>query len=351
MAVGYSLEPTTAPVGLLYNGDSWTVTPMPHPSGGALLYSVTSVPGTGDFIAGGETCNATACTQAYLLEWNGSSWTHMPLPALTNSTDIASVSASGPNDAWATGQTCNNTKYTCKVLLLHWNGSAWSKTTLPGSINDIYPDIYGVDDISPTDAWAVGESFLGALALNWNGHKWSNVPSPGTGGFTEGFTAVSGIPSTSEIWTIEAASGGQLMEKWNGSSWRGFNLPGYVPGGYSTDDYDGVSASSTSNAWVVGDYLSKSGTEPALTAQFNGKTWTQVATPNSHPTDELFSVTASGAGAITVGVGLSPLEPNIATGLVYTWGGTSWTSTKVPTPDVPSGSTEHAGRFTEAKKF
>jgi hypothetical protein len=351
MAVGYSKAPTTAPVGLLYNGVGWNVTPMPHPSGGALLYSVTNVPGTNDFIAGGETCNATACTQAYLLEWNGSSWTQMPLPALNGSTDIASVSASGPTDVWATGQTCNYVKYTCKILLLHWNGSAWSKTSLPASINDTYPDIYAVDDISPTDAWAVGENFLGSLALNWNGHKWSNVPSPGTDGFTEGFDAVSGIPTTSEIWTIESASGGQLMEKWNGTTWRGFSLPGFVSGGYSTDDYDGVGASSTTNAWVVGFGSSKTGTQPALTARWNGKSWSHVATPNTHPDDELFGVTApSTTDAISVGVGFSELQPT-AKGLVYTWSGTSWAQTKVPTPSVPSGTTEHAGRFTLADKY
>src|SRR5580704_12471977 len=55
-AVGYSRAPSTAPIGLHWDGSSWVVTPMPHPAGGAVLYSTTAIPGTKDYFAGGESC-------------------------------------------------------------------------------------------------------------------------------------------------------------------------------------------------------------------------------------------------------------------------------------------------------
>src|ERR1700722_273639 len=146
----------------------------------------------------------------------------MALPPLITMTDVASVSASSANDAWAVGQSCNNFK--CNVLLLHWNGAKWSRVTIP-NLSSIFPDLFAVADLSPTDAWAVGSSFLGSLALNWNGHSWVNVPVSGSGGFTQGINAVPATPGTSEIWALEAASGGQFMLKWNGTGWRGFPLP------------------------------------------------------------------------------------------------------------------------------
>ena len=91
-AVGYSEQPSTAPVALHWDGSTWAVTPMPHPSGGALLYSTTAIPGTKDYLAGGEECTSVACPEAYMLEWNGSSWAQMALPALKGTTDIAGVS-------------------------------------------------------------------------------------------------------------------------------------------------------------------------------------------------------------------------------------------------------------------
>src|ERR1700722_14820654 len=76
-AVGYSRLPSTAPTGLHWDGSAWAVPPMPHPSGGAILYSVTAVPGSKDYLAGGESCTSVSGPEAYILGWNGSAWSHM----------------------------------------------------------------------------------------------------------------------------------------------------------------------------------------------------------------------------------------------------------------------------------
>jgi hypothetical protein len=348
-AIGYSRSPSTAPVAAQWNGSKWSVTPMPHPSGGAILYTVTAVPGTKDYLAGGESCTSVACPEAYVLGWNGTSWSQMALPALAGSTDIASISASSSTDAWAVGQTCNDLKGKCNVLLLHWNGAKWSQVTIPG-LTSIFPDLFSVTDISRTDAWAVGESFLGSLALNWNGHSWVNVPVPGSGGFTEGIDAVAAIPGTSEIWALEEASGGEFMLKWNGSRWRGFPLPP-ATGRLRFYSLSDVAASGTSNAWDVGYSNSATGTQPSLTVHWNGSKWLAVASPSPKPANELFGVTTSSAsGAFAVGVQFSPLQ-STASGLLLQWNGTSWSRVTVPSPKVPADATPRAGLLTEGRRF
>ena len=348
-AVGYSEAPSTEPVGFHWNGSVWTATPMPQQGGGAVLYSVTAVPGTKDYLAAGEACTSRACPKAYILDWNGSAWSTMTLPPLKGSTDIAGISASSATDAWAVGQSCNDVTFKCNVLLLHWNGAIWSQVTVPHLASQ-FPDLYSVADLSPTDAWAVGSSFLGSLSLHWNGNSWVNVPVPGNSGSNQGIDAVTAIPGTREVWALEAASGGQLMLRWNGSEWVGFNLPPETRklAEYTVTD---VSASSTSNAWDVGDSFSSSATEPSLTIRWSPRKWSVVSSPSPKPVDELFGVvTTSYSSAFAVGVGLSPLQTTAA-GLLYQWNGTSWKKLILSTPTVLPDATPRAGRLTEGRKF
>lgn len=347
MAVGYSLDPTTEPVAEFWNGSSWTATPMPHPGGGALLYSVTAVPGTDEFLAAGESCTGRDCPSVYMLEWNGTTWSQVTLPAFTTASDLDAVSASSATDAWAVGGTCNYKSYRCKALILHWNGTSWSKSSIPSRVNDLEPTLFTVSDVSPTDAWAGGSDFNGALALHWNGHSWTSVKLPTGAGFTEGIDGIAAIPGTSEIWALVEASGGTLMLKWNGTKWHAYNLQGNT----QLESVDAVAASSVSNAWDVGWSYSRSEAEPSLTVRWNGRSWTNVKAPSPHPVDELFGVSASSnSDAIAAGVGLSPLE-STAKGLVLSWSGTAWSKVTLPNPSVPSGSTPRAGLMTEAHKF
>jgi hypothetical protein len=345
MAVGYSRLPSTEPIGMQWNGTTWTVTPMPHPSGGALLYTVTAVPRTDEYLAAGEACTSQACPAAYILDWDGTSWSKMTLPHFGESTDIASISASSPTNAWAVGQECNDVRGNCNPITLFWNGKAWSSVKIP-KLNSIYADVYQVVDVSPVDVWAVGSSIFGPYALNYNGHAWVNVAIPGSSQYGGALNSAASIPRTSELWAVEAASGGQFLLKWNGTSWHGFGLP--LHGYYSLND---VAASSTSNAWLVGTSQSATGTEPSLTVHWNGLKWIKVKSPSPSPANELFSVTTgSSMSAWAVGVHYSPLQQTAA-GLILDYNGTSWSEVKAPTPKVPSDPTPDASRMTEADRF
>jgi hypothetical protein len=104
---------------------------------------------------------------------SGSSWTQVPFPGEHNETVIAAAATSA-TDVWAftTGGTD----------VAHWNGSAWSRTSvarlLPAAqkshLND--PAVTGVFEQSANSVYATGngnqEDDGGPMVLlHWNGHS------------------------------------------------------------------------------------------------------------------------------------------------------------------------------------
>jgi hypothetical protein len=67
------------------------------------------------------------------------------------------VSAASATDAWAVGRYIPGSASPFSNLTEHWNGSKWSKVASPspGATSNA---LFGVSTLTPTDAWAVGES-------------------------------------------------------------------------------------------------------------------------------------------------------------------------------------------------
>jgi hypothetical protein len=90
---------------------------------------------------------------------------------------LSGVSATSRTDAWAVGvqcPTCGNPG----TMTLHWNGTNWSMVPSPdpGPKGNVLND---VADVSPSDAWAVGTyassscSTAAMVILHWNGTAWT----------------------------------------------------------------------------------------------------------------------------------------------------------------------------------
>lgn len=291
---------------------------------------------------------------------------------------LYSVAASSPDDVWAVGLTSG------PALLLHWDGTAWSRYTFS-------PDIYfnDVTVISPTDAWAVGGTNwfypTQTVAYHWNGTSWTQVPTPTPNGsaFFNGVTAT----SADDAWAVGSISGGPgdqgysvpLIEHWNGQRWtrQSFRLPAHTgyfddvaatspdnawavgttggqapngaliehwngkkwarqpantPGGYGV--VQGVTATSADNAWAVG-FTDTTSVNASLTLHWDGRNWSVVPSPNPTGDTNLRAVSATSAdNAWAVGY-TNPTTCNPLCGTIAMhWNGTSWAV--VPTPDPPA---------------
>lgn len=179
------------------------------------------------------------------------------------------------------------------TLIEHWNGSKWSITPSPnpsqsGNI------LYSVSATSNSNAWVGGYSGDGyALIERWNGSQWQVTPSPNPSSYSNILYGVSAV-SSSNAWvagnyySASHSNTHTLVERWNGSQWRKMSSPS--PGGFANLLY-AVSALSTTNAWVVGEYLTRSQTEYTLTEHWNGSSWQVIPAVSPGPAHTLRGVT------------------------------------------------------------
>jgi hypothetical protein len=136
------------------------------------------------------------------------------------------VSAVSPTDAWAVGDSGDFMTPVHETLILHWNGTRWShvKSPNPGSELSTLTDVSAV---SPTDAWAVGiyrdqEAGIGhALVLHWDGARWSRVKSPNFGSKHTTLDSVTAV-SPKDVWAVgdyQEAGIHALLLNWDGARW------------------------------------------------------------------------------------------------------------------------------------
>jgi len=324
------------------------------------LLSVAAAPGSQAWAVGLSTDGST---QNPLIErWNGSLWKIVPSPnpgaASLGQNKLDGVADTSASNAWAVGSYTNGS--TDFTLIEHWNGAVWSQvpSPSPGAATN-QTNLYGVEAISPWDAWAVGYYYNGTsyltLTEHWNGKTWAQVPSPSPAG--AGGSFLTGVAATSPInaWAVGYyGTGGAsrtLIEHWNGRSWVIVPSPSPGPPG-GQNELNGVAMTSATSAWAVGyDGNLAATADRALILHWDGTHWTKV--PSVSPAgaagiSQLFGVAADAAGRAWA-VGLYSTTSAGGT-LVERWNGSSWQHVASPSPGTPAGSGLYSVAFTSASR-
>ncbi len=298
---------TTSPVeqGLIlhWNGELWSKVASPNPSAASDYLSAVAADSTSDAWAVGTTDNSNGQADTLALQWNGKSWLQVvsPSPGKYGSV-LDGVAAVSGTDAWAVGYDLTSTSQ--DTLVLRWNGRTWSKVTSPSpgaSVNYLY----AVSAASADDAWAAGIYLNKAgdnqtMLMHWNGTAWSKVSSPDPGKSGSVISAVTAVSAT-DAWAVGnycTTSGcvgdppdKTLILHWNGKLWSKVASPN--PGYANT--LDAVSAYSTTGAWAVGSYDTKPGGNPEiLLLRWNGKAWSRVTSP-AERNNYLIAISAASA--------------------------------------------------------
>jgi hypothetical protein len=281
------------------------------------------------------------------LHLSGRRWTEVASPnpgGNGHANTLASVAATGPSDAWAVGNYAAGK--TSRTLILHWDGAVWSRVASPnpgGPKNAA--GLFGVAATSASGAWAVGSYSNGkarrTLILRWNGAAWTQVPSPNPGGPTHDsrLTAIA-VVSARNAWAAgyyqtARAFRRTLILHWNGRSWT--QVPSPNPGGSADGNLlFGVTATSASDAWAVGYTTTKTGAT-TLILHWNGTSWSRRPSPNEATgatprIDHLQGVTATSAENAWA-VGYYQLSGAGFYTLILHWDGTSWRAQPSPDPD------------------
>ncbi len=121
---------------------------------------------------------AAAGLEVSLVEhWEGDHWdvVRAPSPGVGSGTHLRGVSARSSSDAWAAGDYDNGQQV--EALLLHWNGTAWTRTAAASPGLTVGSHLMSVTARSNNDAWAVGWFDSGskhvALVEHWDGSAWT----------------------------------------------------------------------------------------------------------------------------------------------------------------------------------
>lgn len=254
--------------------------------------------------------SAPAASSGPLVEhWDGTSWSRVAVPGGGQLSAVAAVSS---EDVWAFGE------YTSRSPIAEqWDGSSWRRVALPVPQGAQNVAIQDASADGPNDVWVVGYSegptgqLLRPLVENWDGNSWQIVPSA----TTSGYATLNGVRALSptNVWAVGAVgvqSGKRitrraLVQHWDGKSWTQVASPGPTSAsGRGSLDYSlsAIDAVSPTDAWAVGSYLyyaaNGNHTYHTLVLHWDGAAWTQVPSPNpggSRHASYLYGVAAASA--------------------------------------------------------
>ena len=241
------------------------------------------------------------------------------LPAATTYSatgGLSGVAAASDSSAWAVGYVGNNG--TGKILMLHWNGRAWSRVT------------------SPKDAWAVGDTGNYAdphtLILHWNGKAWSAVTSPAP--VADG--SLSAVTATAKGgWAVGYHSTGSaaidtspVIFKLTGTKWSRVD-PAF--GKDSGVALDGVAVTSAGTTFATGLYT---GMITGVLARWNGSSWGWVSKFPEEGTYHWLNAIAAGPHGTAFALGINTASAPVGV-ISIEWTGHSWVKAPAPSSASP----------------
>jgi hypothetical protein len=184
---------------------------------------------------------------------------------------LNAVSARSATDIWASGtfQAGQGTNVNSFTLTMHWNGTAWSIVPSPNPatvspVNGVRQTLTGVVAISANNAWAVGntvDTVTGSfqadrpIALHWNGTAWSVTTLPAGKGFLTTVTA----SSANSVWAVGSVGATTTVVHWNGTAWAAETTPAVAGGQPVVMKGIGAVPGSATEVWAVGFTVADTG--------------------------------------------------------------------------------------------
>jgi hypothetical protein len=314
----------------------WSVESIPQTGNNTTLIGASALSST-DAWAVGEQLGSAGQALPVSYNWNGTAWSLVATPSLSVSSSLMAVSASSPTDAWAVGFSILG-RHDDGTLMEHWNGTAWSVNS-SSVVTGYAAMLTSVVDLSPSNAWAVGQGATGTLLEHWNGTAWSTVTVPDPD-FTPGVGETLSASSASDIWlvgtTFNLTTDATVAEAlhFNGTSWS--VVPMQQPG-TNTPTIAAVTDLSASNAWAVGEDIGATSAVggSALTEHWNGTSWTIVPSPTPGADPELTGVAARGSSDVyAVGSDVPSVDGGAGQAMILRWNGSAWSADPVPSGDI-----------------
>ncbi len=353
----YQPRPPNALIGR-WDGSRWSIMrgPAPPAHTHADLYGISCTSASDCTAVGSWTRNSRQPTtlppptRTLVEHWNGSTWSIVKSPNLPMpSNSLSAVACTRTSGCIAVGASGNSNESHLRTLVERWNGSQWVIVNSPNPVGATYSFLSSISCTSPSDCVAAGEYFLGGhpqvqnriLIEHWNGSAWTVVASPEPPGSTA--SHLSGVACTAESNCVALGTksyphrkgdsyGGPrdytLTEHWNGSSWAIVSSPN--PPGPPADGLASVACTSASDCTAVGvgGRLTPPGSPDGastLVERWNGSAWSIVRSPSPSANSDLNQVACISSSDCTAVGGFGNLgNPESPSTLVEHWNGSAW---------------------------
>ena len=243
-----------------FDGTKWTAFPAPLIKGNntAVLTGVVDISPTSAW-AVGFTSGDNPLGQI-MERWDGTKWKLFPNPKLPPNSEatLFAMASTSANDIWAVGDFVENDTNLDFNLFEHWDGTAWTATTVQVA-NNSFESLSGASADATNDVWAVGFQGLTAqiLAKHWDGTNWTTVETPRVAGGDSRLNAVLTL-APNDAWAVGFSTPGKpeevapltLILHWDGTSWTVVPSPNVAGSNYN--ELDATLLTSPSQAWAVG---------------------------------------------------------------------------------------------------
>jgi hypothetical protein len=352
-AVAATVPPTSPPT---VSATSWSVSPLATVGASTSNETPAVSCSTGSFCAAVGSQGPSASSQSLAETWNGSKWSIVPTPNPTGQTavQLVSVSCVGPSFCMSVGNATDIATSHVVPLTEMWNGATWSIVPSPIPTGSTEVDPSSVSCTSATFCIAAGASGVdnAAMILQWNGTAWSiGTPAAPTGATSTQLQAVTCIGTMWCLTVGRAAVPGQeitVAETWNGSTWTIVPTPN-VGSGSTWSELRGVSCAGASFCQAVGISIDSSGNFDSLVETWTGSTWAITSSPQVpavkyNVLDAVDCVSAT----VCTAVGSSGPSTTALQTMVLNWDGTKWTLGTSPNASgVPSSELQSISCITD----
>jgi hypothetical protein len=299
-----------------FDGTTWTAFPAPMIKGdnNSFLQGVVDISPTLAWAAGNVTNGAHP--GQVIEQWNGIRWSLFPGPKFgkKEQANVFAMTSSSANDVWAIGSLMNLGTEVVSSLFEHWNGTAWTATTVES--NNQF--LFGASADAANDAWAVGfngSENIETSAMHWDGTNWKSVATPNVGEGTNKLNAVLAL-APNDVWAVgfstpvappKQAATLTLIEHFDGASWAVVPSPNVGPNSPNQSNrLLGLTANSANDIWAFGSYFPAdgSGHQMTLLLHWDGTSWTIASSPSpakgGFPCDLLWAGVVPSSGNVWI---------------------------------------------------
>lgn len=268
---------------------SWTLQTTQNASGAehSALYDLSCEPATTNLCVAVGKKTVSGVSSPYAQSWNGSAWSNQTAVAPEGATagELQSAHCLSKTSCLASGSYANGSG--TFSLVESWNGTNWAIQTTPNPAGASESIFKGISCNVITACIAVGSSVKSGVRTSMaelgNSGTWSlqTFPSP-EGALTSELNGVDCASSTSCIavgaYTISGGANWALSASWNGTSWSLQTVP--KPEGAKKSTLLDISCSDSTHCTAVGGYNNASGVQVSFVERWNGSAWSQQTSPN-----------------------------------------------------------------------